>query len=105
MAQAVNGSNNTSGRVENLEFEIEFNESGSDDELRGKLSKFYAKRALTKQPIAPADQARHSVAFIGMRFFRSTNVSQYANGGLVPCIVVLRARQLTTSFRSVCSDC
>src|SRR5262249_19155076 len=38
-------------------YEIPFNESGSDDELRDKLATFYAKRSLTQTPIEPDDQA------------------------------------------------
>jgi len=33
-------------------------ESGSDDELRDELAKFYARRTLTGQPIDPKDCAQ-----------------------------------------------
>lgn len=38
-------------------YEIAFEESESDDELRNKLADFYAQRTLTRRPITPADQA------------------------------------------------
>ena len=43
---------------------IAFDESGSDDELRNLLAKFYAKRTLTHVPIDPKDCAE-AILFVG----------------------------------------
>jgi rhamnose utilization protein RhaD (predicted bifunctional aldolase and dehydrogenase)/NAD(P)-dependent dehydrogenase (short-subunit alcohol dehydrogenase family) len=45
-------------------YAIPFDESGSDDELRNLLAKFYAKRTLTHVPIDPKDCAE-AILFLG----------------------------------------
>jgi len=45
-------------------YEIPFEESGSDDDLRNKLAGFYAQRTLTHVPIDPKDCAE-AILFIG----------------------------------------
>jgi NAD(P)-dependent dehydrogenase (short-subunit alcohol dehydrogenase family) len=47
-----------------LKYDIAFDQSGTDDELRNLLAKFYARRTLTHVPIDPRDCAE-AILFIG----------------------------------------
>jgi rhamnulose-1-phosphate aldolase/alcohol dehydrogenase len=59
-----------------IKYQIPFEESDSDDQLRDKLANFYAQRTLTKQPITPADQAE-AVLFL------ATNASARTTGQII----------------------
>jgi rhamnulose-1-phosphate aldolase/alcohol dehydrogenase len=54
----------------------------SDDELRGRLSRFYAERTLTKQAITPADQAEAMFLLVSGRLSKTTGQIINVDGGL-----------------------
>ena len=58
-------------------YEIPFDESETDDALRGKLAEFYAGRTLTKTAITPEDQAEAV-------FFLASNRSAKITGQVLP---------------------
>jgi len=64
-------------RASLTKYAIAFDESMSDEELRGLLATFYAKRTLTHQPIDPADCAE-AILFLASRRARCTS------GHLIP---------------------
>jgi NAD(P)-dependent dehydrogenase (short-subunit alcohol dehydrogenase family) len=64
-------------RASLLKYNIPFDESLSDDELRNLLAGFYAKRTLTHQPIDPADCAE-AILFLASPRARCTS------GHLIP---------------------
>jgi rhamnulose-1-phosphate aldolase/alcohol dehydrogenase len=63
-------------------YEIAFNESESDDELRDKLADFYAKRSLTQTPIEPDDQAEAIFLLVSARLSKTTGHVIPVDGGL-----------------------
>jgi len=58
-------------------YNIPFNESHNDEELRGLLAAFYAKRTLTHQPIDPADCAEAILFLAGPK-------SRCTSGHIIP---------------------
>jgi NAD(P)-dependent dehydrogenase (short-subunit alcohol dehydrogenase family) len=63
-------------------YDIEFDESESDEELRSKLANFYAQRTLTKQPIMPADQAEAIYFLASEQSSKTTGQVINVDGGL-----------------------
>lgn len=63
-------------------YEIEFEESDSDDELRDKLANFYAERTLTRKPITPADQAEAIYFLSSDKSSKTTGQIINVDGGL-----------------------
>ena len=63
-------------------YDIPFEESDSDDELRNKLANFYAQRTLTKQAITPADQAEAIYFLSSNRSSKTTGQIINVDGGL-----------------------
>ncbi len=63
-------------------YEIPFEESESDDELRSKLAQFYAQRTLTKLPILPEDQAEAIYFLASPRSAKTTGQIINVDGGL-----------------------
>jgi rhamnose utilization protein RhaD (predicted bifunctional aldolase and dehydrogenase)/NAD(P)-dependent dehydrogenase (short-subunit alcohol dehydrogenase family) len=63
-------------------YEIPFSEAQSDEELRGLLAEFYAKRTLTHQPIDPADCAEAILFLAGPRARCTTGHLVPVDGGL-----------------------
>jgi NAD(P)-dependent dehydrogenase (short-subunit alcohol dehydrogenase family) len=63
-------------------YDIEYSESESDDDLRGKLAQFYAQRTLTKTPITPADQAEAFYLLLTNRLSKTTGQIIPVDGGL-----------------------
>jgi rhamnose utilization protein RhaD (predicted bifunctional aldolase and dehydrogenase)/NAD(P)-dependent dehydrogenase (short-subunit alcohol dehydrogenase family) len=64
-------------------YNIPFNESSSDDELRNGLALFYAKRTLTHQPIDPRDCAQVILFLAGPAARCTTGHLIPVDGGLV----------------------
>ncbi|TWT87170.1 Glucose 1-dehydrogenase 2 [Pseudobythopirellula maris] len=64
-------------------YDIPFEESGSDDELRSKLANFYAQRTLTKAPITPADQAEAIAFLVSDKSSKTTGQVISVDGGLI----------------------
>lgn len=63
-------------------YEIAFEESESDDQLRNKLAEFYAQRTLIKQPITPDDQAEAAYFLISGQSSKTTGQIINVDGGL-----------------------
>jgi len=63
-------------------YKIEFSESASTEELRGKLAEFYAQRTLTKKPILPQDCANAIVWLLSDQSSRTTGHVIPVDGGL-----------------------
>ena len=63
-------------------YEIPFEASGSDEELRSKLGEFYAQRTLTKQAITPQDQAEAIFFLASQRSSKTTGQIINVDGGL-----------------------
>lgn len=63
-------------------YEIAFEESDSDEQLRSKLANFYAQRTLTKQPITPADQAEAVAFLLSCKSSKTTGQVINVDGGL-----------------------
>ena len=63
-------------------YEIAFQESETDDQLRDKLAGFYAKRTLLQTPIEPADQAEAMYLLFTQRFAKTTGQVLHIDGGL-----------------------
>ncbi|MEO1235235.1 MAG: bifunctional rhamnulose-1-phosphate aldolase/short-chain dehydrogenase [Planctomycetota bacterium] len=63
-------------------YDIAFEESESDDELRNKLAGFYAKRTLLHEPITPADQAEAAFFLVSDRSSKTTGQVVSVDGGL-----------------------
>lgn len=61
---------------------IEFSESEDADSLRDKLSKFYASRTLTNNPITPDDQAEAAYLMLSERLSKTTGQIISVDGGL-----------------------
>ncbi len=69
-------------RASLAKYNIPFDESLSDDELRGILADFYAQRTLTRQPIDPADCAE-AILFLASPRARCTSGHIFpVDGGL-----------------------
>jgi rhamnose utilization protein RhaD (predicted bifunctional aldolase and dehydrogenase)/NAD(P)-dependent dehydrogenase (short-subunit alcohol dehydrogenase family) len=69
-------------RASLAKYNIPFDESLSDDELRNLLAAFYAKRTLTHQPIDPADCAEAILFLAGPRARCTTGQLIAVDGGL-----------------------
>jgi rhamnulose-1-phosphate aldolase/alcohol dehydrogenase len=65
-----------------VKYEIPFQESESDDQLREKLAQFYAKRTLLQTPIEPSDQAEAMYLFFTQRYSKTTGQIVHVDGGL-----------------------
>ncbi|HEY7390229.1 MAG TPA: bifunctional rhamnulose-1-phosphate aldolase/short-chain dehydrogenase [Bryobacteraceae bacterium] len=63
-------------------YNIQFAESESTEELRGKLADFYAQRTLTRQPILPRDCAQAIVWLAGEESAKTTGHIIPVDGGL-----------------------
>ena len=63
-------------------YKIEFSESETTEELRGKLADFYAQRTLTKRPILPQDCANAIVWLAGAQSGKTTGHVIPVDGGL-----------------------
>jgi len=63
-------------------YKIEFSESATTEELRGKLAEFYAQRTLTKQPILPQDCANAIVWLLSDQSAKTTGHLIPVDGGL-----------------------
>ncbi len=63
-------------------YDIPFEETESDDDLRNKLAEFYAQRTLTRQPITPADQAEAIYFLASNRSSKTTGQIINVDGGL-----------------------
>lgn len=63
-------------------YEIAFDESESDDQLRNKLAQFYAERTLTKSPITPSDQTAAMLFLAGEASSKTTGQIINVDGGL-----------------------
>ena len=63
-------------------YKIEFSETESAEDLRGKLADFYAQRTLTKQPILPRDCANAIVWLVGDQSSKTTGHIIPVDGGL-----------------------
>jgi NAD(P)-dependent dehydrogenase (short-subunit alcohol dehydrogenase family) len=63
-------------------YEIEFSESESTDDLRGKLADFYAQRTLTRQAIHPRDCAKAIFWLAGDESAKTTGHIIPVDGGL-----------------------
>lgn len=61
---------------------VAFSADDSTDELRDKLSQFYANRTLTKAPITPADQAEAFFLLFSNRLSKTTGQIIAVDGGL-----------------------
>jgi rhamnulose-1-phosphate aldolase/alcohol dehydrogenase len=65
-----------------LKYEIPFRETESTEELREKLSAFYARRSLTRSPIEPEDQAEAIFLLVSTRLAKTTGHVIPVDGGL-----------------------
>jgi NAD(P)-dependent dehydrogenase (short-subunit alcohol dehydrogenase family) len=63
-------------------YKIDFSETETTEELRGKLADFYAQRTLTKRPILPQDCARAIVWLAGDQSGKTTGHIIPVDGGL-----------------------
>jgi rhamnulose-1-phosphate aldolase/alcohol dehydrogenase len=63
-------------------YNIEFDESETDEGLTEKLSNFYAKRSLTQTPIEPSDQAEAVFLLVSKRLGKTTGHIIPVDGGL-----------------------
>jgi rhamnulose-1-phosphate aldolase/alcohol dehydrogenase len=63
-------------------YEIAFEESMADDELRNLLAEFYAQRTLLKSPITPEDQAEAAYFLISSKSSQTTGQVISVDGGL-----------------------
>lgn len=63
-------------------YKIDFAETETTDELRRKLSDFYAQRTLTKRPILPQDCAQAIVWLAGDQSGKTTGHVIPVDGGL-----------------------
>ena len=63
-------------------YDIPYEDSESDDELRDKLSQFYAQRTLTKNPITPEDQAEAAYFLLSNKSSKTTGQVIAVDGGL-----------------------
>jgi NAD(P)-dependent dehydrogenase (short-subunit alcohol dehydrogenase family) len=63
-------------------YDIVFDERASDDDLRSKLAKFYARRTLTHQPIEPGDCASAILFLAGPQSRCTTGHLIPVDGGL-----------------------
>ena len=63
-------------------YNIPFQETETDEQLRDKLAGFYAKRTLLQTPIEPADQAEAMYLFFTQRYSKTTGQVIHVDGGL-----------------------
>jgi rhamnulose-1-phosphate aldolase/alcohol dehydrogenase len=65
-----------------VKYNIPFQETETDEQLRDKLAGFYAKRTLLQTPIEPADQAEAMYLFFTQRYSKTTGQVIHVDGGL-----------------------
>ena len=65
-----------------VKYNIPFQETETDEQLREKLAGFYAKRTLLQTPIEPADQAEAMYLFFTQRYSKTTGQVIHVDGGL-----------------------
>lgn len=63
-------------------YNIAFQETETDEQLRDKLAGFYAKRTLLQTPIEPVDQAEAMYLFFTQRYSKTTGQIIHVDGGL-----------------------
>jgi rhamnose utilization protein RhaD (predicted bifunctional aldolase and dehydrogenase) len=63
-------------------YSIDFNESESTEDLRGKLAEFYARRTITRRPILPIDNANAICWLAGEQSAKTTGHVIPVDGGL-----------------------
>jgi NAD(P)-dependent dehydrogenase (short-subunit alcohol dehydrogenase family) len=63
-------------------YKIDYSETDSTEELRGKLADFYAQRTLTRRPILPQDCANAIVWLAGDQSGKTTGHMIPVDGGL-----------------------
>jgi rhamnose utilization protein RhaD (predicted bifunctional aldolase and dehydrogenase)/NAD(P)-dependent dehydrogenase (short-subunit alcohol dehydrogenase family) len=63
-------------------YSLEFSESESTEELRGKLAEFYARRTITRRPILPIDNANAICWLAGDQSAKTTGHVIPVDGGL-----------------------
>jgi len=63
-------------------YSIEFDESESTEDLRGKLAEFYARRTITRRPILPIDNANAICWLAGEQSAKTTGHVIPVDGGL-----------------------
>jgi len=74
-------------RASLAKYNIPFDESHSDEELRGLLASFYAERTLTRQPIDPSDCAEAILFLASPRARCTTGHLIPVDGGLTEAIL------------------
>jgi NAD(P)-dependent dehydrogenase (short-subunit alcohol dehydrogenase family) len=74
-------------RASLTKYEIPFEESASDDDLRNLLAGFYAERTLTRQPIDPSDCAEAILYLASPRTRCTTGHLIPVDGGLTEAIL------------------
>ena len=87
-------------RASLAKYNIPFDESKSDEELRGVLAGFYAKRTLTHQPIEPADCAE-AILFLASPKTRCTSAAIFPVDGGLPEAFLVRDRNRQTELAQV----
>ena len=65
-----------------VKYDIAFEESETDEQLRTKLANFYAQRTLTHRPITPADQAAAAYFLLSDASAKTTGQILPVDGGL-----------------------
>ena len=68
--------------IENGKYGLSFSDDDSDEDLRGKLAAFYARRSLTQSPVEPEDQAEAIFLLISKRLSKTTGHVFPVDGGL-----------------------
>ena len=63
-------------------YDIDFDEAEDADDLRDKLSLFYASRTLTNNPITPEDQAEAAFVLLSDQLSKTTGQILSVDGGL-----------------------
>ncbi len=63
-------------------YDLPFEETESDEELRSKLANFYAQRTLTRKPITPRDQAEAAFFLLSDQSSKTTGQIINVDGGL-----------------------
>jgi rhamnulose-1-phosphate aldolase/alcohol dehydrogenase len=70
-----------------VKYAIAFEESETDESLRGKLANYYAQRTLTKAAITPEDQAEAAYFLLSDRSSKITGQTMQVDGGLQEAFV------------------
>ena len=63
-------------------YAVDFDEKESEDQLRNRLSEFYAQRTLLKKPISPDDLAEAAFLLISGKLSKTTGQVISVDGGL-----------------------